>query len=543
MNVEHIDGIDLARMLKAGCIKVEEKKDEVNALNVFPVPDGDTGTNMYLTLMAAAREIDKQLSPSIGRAAAAISYGSLMGARGNSGVILSQVFRGIAKRLEGMERAAARDLGEALQLGADTAYRAVMKPVEGTILTVIREVARAAVAEARKNADIVAALLTAVEQGNQILARTPQMLPALREAGVVDAGGQGLLYFIEGALEALALDKDVSLVRDERPRLGPRVSQADIVLDFQYCTEVLVTGDELDTEAMTNHLAGLGDSLLVVGDSEMVKVHIHSNHPGQVLENCLQFGSLHDIKINNMLEESRQREESLQHLRTSEVEAGGSNQHLGVVAVAVGSGIGRIFESLGVNQLVDGGQTMNPSTEDIAAACQKVKADNIIVLPNNNNIVMAAQQAQQLCDRIVEVIPTRGIMQGIAAMVAYDPGGELDEVISAMIEQMEHVKSAEVTYAVRDSVVNGLQIEEGNILGIVDGEVEMVTDSVNDTVIQVLEKLIGEEDELVTLIYGEEVDQEDAEQLRAKLEELYPNVDMEMHFGGQPHYYYFLSVE
>ena len=543
MNVEHIDGIDLARMLKAGCIKVEEKKDQVNALNVFPVPDGDTGTNMYLTLMAAAREIDKQLSPSIGRAAAAISRGSLMGARGNSGVILSQVFRGIAKRLEGMERAAARDLGEALQLGADTAYRAVMKPVEGTILTVIREVARAAVAEARENPDIVAALLAAVDHGNQVLARTPQMLPALQEAGVVDAGGQGLLYFIEGALEALALDKDISLVRDEKPRPGPRGRQADIILDFQYCTEVLVTGNELDTEAITNQLAGWGDSLLVVGDSEMVKVHVHSNHPGQVLENCLQFGSLHDIKINNMVEESRQREESLQHLLTSEAGIGESNQHLGVVAVAVGSGIGRIFESLGVNQLVDGGQTMNPSTEDIAAACQSVKADNIIVLPNNSNIVMAAQQAKQLCDQVVEVIPTRGIMQGIAAMVAYDSGGELDEVISAMVEQMEHVKSAEVTYAVRDSVVNGLQIEEGNILGIVDGEVEIVTDSVNDTVIQLLEELIGEEDELVTLIYGEEVDKEDAERLRAILEELYPTVDIEMHFGGQSHYYYFLSVE
>lgn len=547
MNVEHINGIDLARMLKAGCIKLEHHKERVNALNVFPVPDGDTGTNMYLTLMAAVREVEKEQNLSIGKVAKAISRGSLMGARGNSGVILSQVFRGMAKYLEDKQQATALEFALSLQAGADTAYGAVMKPVEGTILTIVRETAGAAVSEARRGSDMINTLLGSLEHGNRVLARTPQMLPILREAGVVDAGGQGFLYFLKGSLEALSPEKDVELKTTNREvkTEQPRQVEGDVSLDYHYCTEVLISGEDLDTRHITDKLKDKGDSLLVVGEDKLVKVHIHSNHPGSVLETCLEFGSLHDIKINNMLDESRERLQQIAAQPGLEVnQVGTSAKNIGVVAVGIGEGITRILESLGVDQVVEGGQTMNPSTEDLIRACERVDAANIIILPNNNNIILAAQQVKNLSDHNnIEVVPSTGIMQGIAALVAYDPNGELDDVVQVMNEEMKRVRSAEVTYSVRDTVIGGMEINEGNIIGIVDGQVKVVGSSVDEVVMEVLEFILTDGDELITLIYGEDVSPVNASLLKARLEEKYPLYDIEMHYGGQPHYHYFLSVE
>lgn len=547
MNAEYVKGTDLARMLKAGCINLERHKDRVNTLNVFPVPDGDTGTNMYLTLMAAAREVDKENASSVDKVAKAMARGSLMGARGNSGVILSQVFRGMARYLENKKQANPVELAQSIQAGADTAYRAVMKPVEGTILTVVREVARAAIDESRRGAGVAQTLQAALKHGNQVLARTPQMLPILNEAGVVDAGGQGFLFFLEGALEAWAADKDIALEKGEpEPAGSPVQAEGDIVLDFRYCTEVLIRGEHLDTSIITQRLKDRGDSLLVVGDREMVKVHIHSNHPGLVLETCLEFGSLHDIKINNMLEEALQRHERLATGLEPMVDAAATQpepKNIGVVAVGVGQGIISILESLGVDQVVEGGQTMNPSTEDLAKACRMVKADQVIILPNNSNVIMTAEQVKYLCDKRVEVVPSQDIMHGIAALVAFDPNEELPVVLQAMTEEMTRVKSAEVTYAVRDTVINGLEIHKGDIIGLVNGEVVVASDSVDEVVDKMLRDMVSEEDELITLIYGQEVAGEDAEKLKSRLEQEYPACDVEMHYGGQPHYHYLLAVE
>jgi len=547
LSLERINGQDLADMLKAGCANLELHKEKVNALNVFPVPDGDTGTNMYLTLLATVKEVDKEKSSSIGKVAQAMAKGSLMGARGNSGVILSQVFRGMAKYLNAKEEIEAKELAKSLQAGCDTAYRAVMKPVEGTILTVIKEIAKAAVAAAGNGMDVLGTLRAGVEQGRRTLAKTPQMLPILREAGVVDAGGQGLVYFLEGALNAWKTE-EIGKPRDaERQEpYSVRESQAaeKIKLGFQYCTEALIQGSNLDQDAIKGRLTPLGDSLLVVGDENVVKVHIHSNHPGQVLETCLEFGSLLDIKINNMQEESEERQRRLKENDAREAGQVPSMQNVGVVAVAAGPGISDIFKSLGVDEVVEGGQSMNPSTEELVRACDMVNARKVVILPNNRNIIMAAEQAKHLCRRPVEVVATRNIMEGIAALVAYDPEGEIEDVVSTMRSRASSIKSGEVTYAVRDTVINGIDMKAGDIIGLIDGEVRVAGESIEAVVLHLLREMVDTDvHELITLVYGEEITEEQAEALKAAVSEAFPSCEVSVYYGGQPHYHYFISVE
>ncbi len=542
MSLTYITGSDLVRSVKSGCINLEHNRDTVDLLNVFPVPDGDTGTNMYLTLLSAVKEGEKVQDKPLGKVARAISTGSLMGARGNSGVILSQIFRGMARVLDGKNEANAIDVAMALKAGSDTAYEAVMKPVEGTILTVIREVAKASEEEARKNGDIVATLLAGIRAGYITLEKTPMMLPILKEAGVVDAGGKGLLLFLEGTLQGLAIEKDIELSSYEPARAdesSDKTGMVSLELEFQYCTEVLVRGSGLDISDMRDHLAPLGDSMLVVGDEEIVKVHIHSNHPGKVLETCLQWGQLTDIKINNMLEEAHERLLNME----SPDETINNHKSIGLVAVAAGAGLVTILKSLGVDIVVEGGQTMNPSTQDLLDACNQVNADAVILLPNNSNIIMAAEQVVQLTDKQVVVVPTRSVMQAIAALMSYQPEGNLDEVVQNMTEQYGEVKYAEVTHAVRDSSMNGLHIKEGDIIGLIEDKIELATDSTAETVKQLLGKMVNEDSSLITLYYGEEIEVAQVEAMKAELEEIYPECEVELYWGGQPHYSYFISIE
>lgn len=540
MSLNTIDGKDWARSVKSGCIKLEHNRDQVDLLNVFPVPDGDTGTNMYLTLLAAAKEGEKSGREPLGRVAKAVSLGSLMGARGNSGVIMSQIFRGIAKILDGKTEADAVELAKALRAGSDTAYKAVMKPVEGTILTVIREVAHVCEKEAQEGNDILGSLLAGLEQGYKTLDRTPAMLPILKEAGVVDAGGRGLLYFLDGFIEGLAQEKEIPLDTYKEKISSPRSDQSEQViddLDFHYCTEALIKGENLDVGDMKDHLNPLGDSMLVVGDENLVKIHIHSNHPGKVLETCLQFGSLSDIKINNMLEEVHEQRHNWEELKAVKT------KKIGLVAVAVGDGIIRMLKSLGVNEVVQGGQTMNPSTEDLLNACNQTDAQEIIILPNNGNIIMAAEQVKHLCDKKIEIVPTRSVMQAITALIAYNDDGDLEQVVDAMKREMGNISYAEVTYAVRDSAVNGLEIKEGDIIGIINGSISLKGTGVEDVVLDLLEKMEAQDCELLTLFYGEDIEEHDAMLLKGKIMGKYPDGEVEMHYGGQPHYSYLLSVE
>lgn len=539
MSLLSITGSDFVRAVKSGCIKLEHNRDQVDMLNVFPVPDGDTGTNMYLTLLSAVKEGEKHSSESLGKVVKAVSMGSLMGARGNSGVILSQIFRGIAKELESMEQAGAEDLARAFRAGSDTAYKAVMKPVEGTILTVIREVAGACEKEAKDGGDIISTLLTGVKKGYETLEKTPSMLPALKEAGVVDSGGQGLLYFLEGLTDGLAFENDISLdVYKDKVESSNKelIDYEHIELEFQYCTEILIKGENLDEEDIKDHLRPLGDSMMVVGGGDIVKVHIHSNHPGKVLETGLQFGSLSDIKINNMLEEVHEHRQNWD-IKDEPVKL------IGMVSVGAGKGVIDILKSLGVDEVVEGGQTMNPSTEDLLMACNNVNAREIIILPNNSNVIMSAQQVKHLCEKKVEVIPSKSVMQAVTALIAYDADGEIDKVLEAMMDEINCVSWAEITQAVRDSTYNGVDIKDGDILGLIEGEICFAESDINISIKNVLNKMVNENSELISLLYGEDIDSSTAQALQKKIAEEFPDCEIEMHYGGQPHYSYLIAVE
>jgi len=540
--LQYINGKDLVRSVKAGCIKLEHNREKVNLLNVFPVPDGDTGTNMYLTLLAAVKEGEKNMDQPLGKVAKAMSSGSLMGARGNSGVILSQIFRGIAKVLEGKEESDALLFAQALKSGSDTAYKAVMKPVEGTILTVIREISRACEMEAKKNNDLTASLLAGINAGYITLEKTPSMLPVLKEAGVVDSGGQGLLYFLEGMMEIIAGEYEIKLqeYRDKAASAEIPREKEEVSLDFQYCTEMLVKGTNIDVDRLREQLSTLGDSMLVVGEEEIVKVHIHSNHPGKILETCLQWGNLSDIKINNMLEEVH---EQMLNWEEAEPRNAKAVKKIGLVAVGGGKGIIEILKSLGVDIVVEGGQTMNPSTEELLNASQEIDAEAVIILPNNSNVIMAAEQAAQLSERRIEVVKTKSVMQAVTALIAFDPEGELNEIAEAMREEIQNVNYGEITYAVRDSSVNGFKIQNGDVLGIVAGEITVVCQNNGEAVIQLLERMVKDDTELITLFYGGDVTEEEAIIITAKVQETYEDVEVELHYGGQPHYSFLLSAE
>lgn len=536
--MEQLDGIELQKMLIAGARLLENNKEVINAMNTFPVPDGDTGTNMSLTMRSALSELQKVSNNSVASIAGALATGSLLGARGNSGVILSQLFRGFAKGLDGKERVRPKEFAAALQDGVNTAYKAVMKPVEGTMLTIARESAKAAAISVSKGSDFAVMMEDVVRHAAVVLEKTPDMLPVLKEAGVVDAGGKGLLHIYEGFLLVLRGEEipveTVEVV--EAHVIKPmEVFRTEDIL-YAYCTELMVRGKSLDADRIRDKIGDKGDSVLAVGDESMVKIHIHTNHPGQILELCVEYGSLHNIKIDNMKEQHAELLfEVSQPVALVEGQA--------VVAVAVGDGMGKIFESLGTAKVIQGGQTMNPSTEDILQAVNEVPQKEIIILPNNKNIVLAAKQVQELSDKEIRVIKTRSVPQGIAAMLSFNAEIPLDENVEHMKRARKKIKSGQVTFAVCDSKYNGKTIRENDIIGIIEDDIAVVTDDVMRAVKDLLFSMVTDEDEIITLYYGEAVDEETAGHLQEELSLLFNGKDVEMYDGGQPFYYYIVSVE
>jgi len=561
LGIAELNGVGLKQLIMAAASFLEANKAGVDALNVFPVPDGDTGTNMYLTMVSATREVGTQSDQSLGKIAEAVSVGSLMGARGNSGVILSQLLRGFARQIDSREKISPRELAAAMQAGVETAYKAVMKPVEGTILTVSKEMARGANNAARQGYDILGTLEAAFREGEKALERTPDLLPVLKQAGVVDAGGKGLMVLLEGAIRSLRQEGPVlTAVREPLPVETKVTGGEPAALEYLYCTEFIIEGKSIPLEKIRQDLGSLGDCLLVVGDDGISKVHIHTNHPGQVLERCLVYGTLHRIQVNNMSDQHQDMVSPTAMTdaqeRGAEVAAdlmgknltgqllpGENPQEIGIVAVAAGEGLEKILRSLGVDIIVQGGQTMNPSTEEIVSAIARVPSRRVLVLPNNKNIIMAAEQASQLTDKQVAVIPSRTLTQGIAALLAFDPDNEFEVNVDRMKDSITRVKCGEVTYAVRDSRIGDTEIHQGDILGISNGEISNVGRELEQVVFRLLDEMIGPEDSLITFYYGEDVQEGEAESLGRKVQEMFPELEIEMHYGAQPLYYYFISVE
>lgn len=539
MKYTTLNAEDLRNMLMAGASALGRHKEEVNSLNVFPVPDGDTGTNMNLTVEAANREMAKSAPPTIKGITDALSMGSLMGARGNSGVILSQIFRGLAKGMATAETITPRVFASAMEMGVSTAYKAVIKPVEGTILTVIKGAAKAAARNSR--AESMNALMDEVlAEAQRTLNQTPELLPVLKQAGVVDAGGKGLCYIFEGWLDYLEGRSAASVIEPESTTPRPLEAIDGAELQYSYCTEFLVIGEHLEEDVFRTELAKHGDSLVVVGTGGLIKIHVHTNNPGLVLDFALSQGKeLQDIKIDNMRYQHR---ETLDLPPEDPVEV--EPRLNGVVTVATGAGLEEIFKSIGADYVVPGGQTMNPSTEDFLAAIGKLNAQRIIILPNNKNIVMAAQQAAEVADKTVIVIPTGSIPQGLTALLNYSADEEdLELLEQTMQEGLARVKTGQVTYAVRDSVFDGQPIAEGSILGIADGKIVTVTEDIAETTVDLVSKMVDAESELITLFYGEGIDQELAESVVAQITQLHPDCETELHSGGQPVYYFIIAIE
>lgn len=561
LKLQYMDGNDFRKALVAGAQTLGENKELVNSLNVFPVPDGDTGTNMYLTVLSAVKESEKVGESRIGKVAAAASMGSLMGARGNSGVIFSQILRGFSRYVEPYDRVDGAQLAKALERAAQTAYQAVLKPVEGTMLTVARELAKAALDAAKRGDDIVSVLDSAIEHAQEVLDRTPEMLPTLKEAGVVDAGGKGLLLFIIGLRRGL-LDEGI-YVEAVQPATAaavgssiPGIDQSVVglgledehpetlaELEFGYCTEFILKGQGLSTDQIRKDLQGFGDCLLVVGTDEVVKIHIHTAHPGIILDYGVKLGQLSAIDINNMDE---QKEEFRRggHAQDEVVQAdAGPTREVGIVAVAVGEGIEEIFKSLNVDEVVRGGQTMNPSAEDLASAVRRTRAAKVLVLPNNGNVVLTARQVQELVDAELEVVPTETIPQGIAALIAYDPDASIEDNAKAMASAAKRVKTGEVTYAVRDSSHNGVEVSERDFIGIAGGELRVAGKQCAEVVRSLVTDMVQPDDELITLFYGEDVSESEASRLAEQIAEDHPTCEVELQYGGQPLYYYIIMVE
>lgn len=538
MIIEHIDGQLLKNMIIEGANSLEKNKQLVNALNVFPVPDGDTGTNMSLTMQSAVREVKNCKSNSIEDISNALANGSLMGARGNSGVILSQLFRGFARGVKGKSQLNTRDLALALKTGSDTAYKAVMKPVEGTILTVARESAERAIEIARKEKDIIAFMEKVIQQAEETLSRTPDMLKVLKDAGVVDSGGKGLIYIYIGALGAIT--GNISTTEDQEIANIMMDHEDDHTGDllYSYCTEFMINATNVDTEAFRNTLSPYGDSLLVVGNENIVKVHIHTNNPGKVLEEALNKGYLSDIKIDNMKLQHRQ--EVVDEIKQQQPKI---KKQFGMITVTMGDGLTQIFKDFGVDYVIEGGQTMNPSTEDFVKAIDEIDAETIFIYPNNSNIIMAANQAKLISTKNVIVIPTKSVPQGIAAMLAYNMELSAEENQEEMEAAIKNVATGQVTYAVRDTSYNDVAIEKDDILGIGDSEIKAVGKDIKTVSLELLENLVTDDHGMITLFYGQDVVEADAQALIEEIEGLYPNCDVEMYYGGQPLYYYIFSIE
>jgi len=555
--VKTIDAVTLKKMFLAGAASLEAKKELINELNVFPVPDGDTGTNMTLTIMSAVREVNQLENPTIETLAKAISGGSLRGARGNSGVILSQLFRGFAKEIKEYNQINVTIMSNAFQKAVETAYRAVMKPKEGTILTVARGAAEKAAQLVSETDDLIFFGREVISEMERVLKHTPELLPVLKEAGVVDSGGQGLLEIVKGAYDAL-LGKEISFAGiSTKESAGTKINVDRVAAEdikFGYCTEFIVMVENeytLDTEnAFKGYLESIGDSIVVVSDDDIVKVHVHTNDPGLAIQKALTYGSLTSIKIDNMREEHNEKvikdamKAAAQREEEKKIVENKPRKKSGFIAVSMGEGLDEIFTGLGVDYIIKGGQTMNPSAEDMLNAINEVNADNIFILPNNSNIILTADQAKHLTeDKNVVVIPSKTIPQGITAIINYVYDKSIEENVDRMIQEMQKVKTGQVTYAIRDTSVDGKEIKQGDIMGIGDKTILAVGSDVKETTLDLVHQLTDEDSELISLYYGEEVKEEDAEALAEEIMASYPDLDVEVHYGGQPIYYYVLSVE
>lgn len=551
MVMNTIDARMLQKMFLAGAKSIEAKKEYINELNVFPVPDGDTGTNMTLTIMAAAKEVSAIADPTIASLAKAISGGSLRGARGNSGVILSQLFRGFTKEIQDSETLNVTIISNAFQKAVETAYKAVMKPKEGTILTVARGGAEKAAELVGETDDLVYFGTEVLKHMELVLSQTPDMLPVLKEAGVVDSGGQGLLTVLQGAFDALMgkeVDFEIVPAKTGSASSTDTISTADI--KFGYCTEFIIMLEKEYTakteQEFKNYLTSIGDSIVAVSDEDIVKVHVHTNDPGLAIQKALTYGSLTNMKIDNMREEHNEKliKEAEKVSAQQEAVKDEPRKEVGFISVSVGEGINEIFKGLGVDYLIEGGQTMNPSTEDMLNAIDKVNADTIFILPNNKNIILAAEQARELTeDKKIIVIPSKTIPQGITAVInfVYDKTPEENE--QRMVTEMTKVKSGQVTYAVRDTSIDGKEIKNGDIMGIGDKSILAVGQGIQKVTLELIDCLVDEESELISLYYGEDANEDMANEIADAVMEKYPDVDVEVHSGGQPIYYFFLSVE
>lgn len=557
MELLNLTGKDFKQMIAAGQARLSKHSEYVNSLNVFPVPDGDTGTNMNLTFTSGATATKEAASESIGQIGQTLSKGLLMGARGNSGVILSQLFRGFSKSIETKDEINAWEFAQAFQAGVNAAYKAIMKPVEGTILTVARESAEAGVIKAEATDDIIEVMNEILDMANKSLANTPELLAVLKEVGVVDSGGQGLVYVYEGFLSSLTGEEIISdepeleeLVRAEHHRNPVHDFMNTEDIEFGYCTEIMVRlgeGDTVDSEfdydEFRNSLNELGDSLLVIADEEVVKVHVHTETPGEVMNYGQKFGSLMKIKVDNMREQHRSLDEGTASTTKVKKEQPKEVKEIAVISVAAGKGVVELFESFGVDYVIEGGQTMNPSTQDFLDAMEEVPAKNYILLPNNSNIFMAANQATEVSEISAAVVETRSIQQGLNAMLAFNPEGGLEENQEMMTEELQYVTSGQITNAIRDTEIGGLAIKKDDFMGLIDNDIKVADPDMLSAALKTIKKMITEDSEFVTLIYGENNTEEFVDSLVEELEELYPDIEVETHEGNQPVYPLLISVE
>lgn len=544
----------LAKMFLAGAQNIEAKKEYINELNVFPVPDGDTGTNMSMTIMSAAKEVRALSNPGMKELAKAISGGSLRGARGNSGVILSQLLRGFTKAIQDEDEIDAAGIASACRRATETAYKAVMKPKEGTILTVAKGIADKAEELAFETDDLAEIFPQVLEYAAEVLDQTPEMLPVLKEAGVVDSGGQGLLEVLRGAYDAF-LGKEIDYTSIEPASVQGKVSAAPAAeadIKFGYCTEFIIMAEkeftESDESEFKAYLESIGDSIVCVADDEVVKIHVHTNDPGLAIQKALTYGQLTKMKIDNMREEHHERLIKDAQKKAEEAKAAekkkAPQKKVGFIAVSIGEGLNEIFRELGVDYIIEGGQTMNPSTDDMLTAIDNVNASTIFILPNNKNIVLAANQARSLTkDKDIIVIPTKTVPQGITAVINYIPEADVDTNEETMLEAVKSVQTGQVTYAVRDTKIDNKEIHEGDIMGIGDAGILAVGTSITETAKETLRNMVGEDSGLISIYYGEDVTEEEAEAFISDVEEEYPDLDVDAHFGGQPIYYYVMSVE
>jgi DAK2 domain fusion protein YloV len=555
----------LARMFLAGAKNLDSKKDWINELNVFPVPDGDTGTNMTMTIMSAAKEVSSLTEPTMAELAKAISSGSLRGARGNSGVILSQLFRGFCKVIKEYDEIDVTILCEACQKAVETAYKAVMKPKEGTILTVAKGAAEKALELSDETEDVVTFVEEVIKQAEYVLDQTPEMLPVLKQAGVVDSGGQGLVQVLKGAYDAL-IGKEIDYTIEGAPTgaAPAKISaETEAEIKFGYCTEFIIVLNapmsDNEEHAYKAFLESIGDSIVVVADDEIVKTHVHTNDPGLALQKALTFGSLSKIKIDNMREEHQEKlikdsqklaaqqkaeEEAYEAAQADEKISNMPAKEMGFVSVSIGEGMNEVFRGLGVDYLIEGGQTMNPSTEDMLNAIEHVNAKTVFILPNNKNIIMAANQAVDLVeDKQIIVIPTKTIPQGITALVNYIPDHSAEENKEQMMAEIENVKTGQVTYAVRDTEIDGKTIKQNDFMGIGDKSILSVGTDLRATTLEMVDAMVDEDSAIVSIYFGSDSDEDSANELAAAIEEKYPDVEVEVNDGGQPIYYYVISVE